>query len=136
MTTINRLNTTISDHNMAANFVALFLLVCVSAISAVAITHSGNLAKSSYDTLMQSIQATQVPITETLASKAQTTQQASTSVLSTGNGSPLSMQNQPKNIVAQLQPAQSVQLTANNLQPAVNSIQLTGTNLQNAESIL
>lgn len=142
MTTINRLNATINDHNAAANFVALFLLMSISVISAVAITHSGDLAKSSYDTFVQSLPTTSVPVTEDAASKSQPAQQTSATTLSVGDSSPLSLQNQPNDVAAQLQPAQNVDhfqttVTTDALQPSVNTVQVTGgANLQNTVSTL
>lgn len=140
MTTINRLNATISDHDMAANFVALFLIACISVSSAVAITQSGNQVKSSFNTLLQSIPTVQVPATGTQARKAQTIQQPTTITISAGSGTTPSIQSQPQNIVNQLQPAQNTiynTATANTLQPSANSVQLTeaDTNLQNAVGI-
>lgn len=138
MTTINRLNATISDHAMAAKFAALFVLVCVGALSAAAIIHNANLTKSSYDTLTQSSQAEQTPAVKS-STTAQASEQASTITVTTGSSQ--SLQSQPKNEVSQLQPAASLTfnatVTANTLQPSTNTVQLTGgADLQNAQSIL
>ena len=132
MTTINRLNTTISDHNMAANFIALLTLTSVSIFSAAAITHSGNLAKSSYDTFLRSVPAVQVPVISA-------SQQTTASTLTVSDSSPSSLQNQPKDVAAQLQSSPNTLQNSEGvetLQPAANTVQLTGNNLQHTVSIL
>lgn len=134
MTAISRINTAISDHNMTANFIALSLLLCVSVVSAVAITHSGSLAKTSYDTLIQTRPATHTP-----AIKSSTIPASSPSILSITNSSTDSLQNQPADVSDALQPAQGLHyntVSVTVLQPSVNTVQLTGgADLQNAESI-
>lgn len=136
MIAITRLNTTISDRNMVANFAALCLLASVSIASGVAISYSGNLAKTSYDTVQPSVQAN-----ETSTAEIQVMPLASTITVSTASAPRISAQDQQPNIVAKLQPAQGVtqsaQAATETLQPSANSVQLTGgTNLQNAEAVL
>jgi hypothetical protein len=136
MTTISRLNTTISDHTVVTNAIAVCLIIFGVIAWNAAIGQNGSLTKS-YDNVLQPATATQIPASESSVSKAQTAQTSSTA-LTLENPAPLSLQNQPQGITAQLQPAQATQLNGtiavSSLQPSTNSIQLTGTNLQNASA--
>lgn len=138
MSTIARLNSSISDHTLVANSVALFVVAFVSIFSAAAIINGGDNVKSSFNTLVPSISNTQVPSAEAPASKAQIGQQtASNIILSDANDATLQLQ--PQNEVGQLQPAQNLtyntNATANTLQPSQNSVMLAGSSLQNAAGV-
>ncbi|MFI5275588.1 MAG: hypothetical protein ACHQT5_02070 [Candidatus Saccharimonadales bacterium] len=131
MTTISRINTTISDHTAVANTVALCLLVSGVIVGTVAMSQNGDFTKA-YDNLFQPTTATLAPLTE-----ASTAPQTSTIELSVAKSKPLAVQGQPQGIVDQLQPVQDttgdITVTVNNLQPSANSVQLTDSNFQNAE---
>lgn len=138
MNTISRVDTAINDHNVAANTIALCLVLFVSVISAVKINQIGNLT-TSYDTVFRPASAAQTQADSTTLSKTKTTSLSSTMNVETSNGSVLS--SQPQEATGQLQPAQdtisSTQAsTANKLQASANTIQVTSANLQNAEITL
>jgi hypothetical protein len=132
MTTVNRMNMAISDHTVAANSFALGLLAVLCIVSAAAIHHSGNLAESSYSTLLRSMPTTQ---TTTAPAKAVVSTQTLPVLL---NVSAASVTVQAGNTTAYLQPAgaslQSANTAAATLQPARSTVQLTATSdtLQNA----
>lgn len=138
MTTISRLNETISNHAGLANAIAFGLLATISVVSATAISYSGQRIQDSYDSLVLSIPTAQTPVVETPASKVQASPQASTIVAGTGT-SPLAIQSQQPDVVVWLQPAPGLVVTApataSTLQPSTNGVQLTGANLQNAAGI-
>ncbi|HSW80422.1 MAG TPA: hypothetical protein VLG47_06605 [Candidatus Saccharimonadales bacterium] len=124
MTTIARINTSINDHGTAAKTAALFVLACISIFSAAATIHNGNLVKSSYNSLLQSIPAEQATVTVTPASEAQAGQQTSVLVLGDSASTP-----------ARLQPAVSMATNAQygtiSLQPNTSGVQY----VQNAASL-
>ena len=128
MTTISRINTTISEHTMVTNYIALCLLVFGVIAGTVALHQNGDLTKS-YDALFPTTATTGAPVNETPATKVQATPQTSTTKLTVSNSSPRSVQNQPQNIISELQPAND----STYLQPNANGVQLTRNNLQNAE---
>jgi phosphohistidine swiveling domain-containing protein len=129
MTAITRINTTIGDNTIANSFLALCLVVSSALLFSVSI----NLAKTSYDTLHESVSTTAAVSTN----EVQVTSHPSTAVISVSSDSPVSTQS---TIAAQLQPAQNNAfmgiVTANTLQPSGNSVQLTDSNLQNATALL
>lgn len=135
MTTISRINTTINDHTLVVNTIA-FCFVAFGVIAWVATINQYNNLARSYDAILQPTFAAQAPAKVATTSKIQTTQQTSGTALTVSNSSPLSLQNQPQDIITQLQPAENLtynsSVTANTLQPSTNNMQLTDANLQNA----
>lgn len=136
MATINRINTMISDRNMAANTVALFVLISFSVLSAAAINHSGNLVKSSFNTLPQSISTPQTPAAEVPTTKAQPFNATSTIEISS-LGYPASIQGDTQNLT-QMQPAQDLtgsKVAGQTIQSSTNNMQQTAPTPQDAVSI-
>lgn len=136
MTTISRLNTTISDHNTTANFIALCLLISGAIVGAVAIHQGGNLAQSTYDSLKPATSTAQKSVTIV-----QTPSKATPLEVATVGAPLVFVRDTQPNMVAQLQPAPAITLStqtaAQTLQPEINTIQLTGgADLQNAAAIL
>ena len=128
MTTMNRLNTTISDHMAVANYIALCLLVSGAIVGTVALRQNGDLA-TSYDALFPTTAVAEAPTNVTQATKAQVAPQTSTTELSVSNSTPRSVQIQSQNMVNELQPANDITY----LLPSANNSQLTGAVQQNAE---
>lgn len=135
MTTISRLNTTISGHIDAANYIALSLLIAGVIVGAIALDQNGSLANL-YETSFQPVPTTPTPVNETTTPKTQVVPQTSSTVITVGNSTPLSLQNQPLDAAGMLQSAQNMSyqttIADNFLQPATNGIQQTGINPQAA----
>lgn len=133
MTTINRVNSMINERDMAAKVVALFVLASFSTLSAAAINHSGNLVKSSLNTMPQSVSTSQVS-----TAKVQTVKNVKPIVLSTKGYAP-SIQSQSQSVNGQLQPAvysaYNSNVTTATVQSSINNMQLTIATPQNAASI-
>jgi len=123
MTTINRLNTMISDRNMVANVIAIFVLASFSVLSAAAINHSANLVNSTFNTLLQSTSNVETPTTH-----AQPTKGTSAIVIS-ANGYSDTIQGQSQDL-DQLQPADNVvynsKISTETLQSGINNMQVAG----------
>lgn len=135
MTAISRLNTTISDHTMVTNFIGVCLLVSGAIVGAVAISQSGDLAKSTIGNLKPSTTSVQKQ-----AGKAQAIPTTATITVTTANKSHLPIRGPQPDTVAQLQTAQNVtqstEVTADTLQLSANYSQLTGVNMQHAAIVL
>lgn len=136
MTSIGRINTTITDHSIIASTLAVCAIVLGVSVLNAAAYQNGDLAKT-YDNLLQPFTTTQAPVNETTTSRVQTTPEVSSTALTISKTAPLSLQNQPVDVVGDLQPAQTTKLgttaSVSYFHPSVNNMQLTsGPELQNA----
>jgi hypothetical protein len=136
MTTMSRLNTSMNDHAVVTNTLAVCILVA-GVIVFVVNNRSNVLPKYS---VLQPTLTTQSKTAQTPASKELATARPTSTTLTAANSLPLSLQNQPKDEVSQLQPAQDTnynsKVAVNDVQPAANGVQLTGANLQDAATSL
>jgi hypothetical protein len=118
-----------------ANIIAALLLVTVSATSALVIIHSGNEAKTSYESV-----SAVTTISKATSGMLPVNNQASASTISVENSATASIQAQPQNMVNQLQPTLDMSYSAtyatNYLQPSLNIVQQPSINPQSAASIL